>query len=303
MLKTNELSIVILSYNTKDLLNKCLLSVTKAIGKRQDIEIIVVDNASTDGSAQMVEQRYKSIEILRNKENLGFAGGNNIALKRCQSRFVLLLNSDTEILPEALDIMLEYMNNNLQVGAATCMIRLKNGQIDDACHRGFPTPWNAFCHFSGLGKLFPLSTLLNGYHLGYQNLDKIHEIDACCGAFMMIRQVVGQKLNWLDEDYFFYGEDLDFCYRVKQNGWKIIFNPEASIVHWKGVSSGMKETSSEITTADKETKKRAVSASIQAMKLFYQKHYVKKYPRILTKAILVGINLLEQNRLKSLEAK
>jgi len=301
MLKNKELSIVILNFNTKDLLNKCLLSVTKAIDKRQDIEIIVVDNASTDGSTEMVEQRYKSIEILRNKENLGFAAGNNIALRKCQSRFVLLLNSDTEISPETLDIMLEYMKNNPQVGVATCLVRLKNGQIDDACHRGFPTPWNAFCHFSGLGKIFPLSPLLNGYHLGYQNLDKIHEIDACCGAFMMIRQEVGQKLNWLDEDYFFYGEDLDFCYRVKQNDWKIIFNPDVSILHWKGVSSGMKETSKEITTADLDTKKKALMASTQAMKIFYQKHYLQKYPKILTYAVLAGIDLLEKRRMSKLK--
>lgn len=303
MSKINELSVVILSYNTKDLLNKCLLSVTRAIGKREDIEIIVVDNASTDGSIEMVEQRYKDVRILRNKKNLGFASGNNRALKKCQSRFVLLLNSDTEILPETLDVILKYMNNNTHVGVATCLIKLKNGQIDDACHRGFPSPWNALCHFSGLGKIFPQSVIFNGYHLGYQNLDKIHEIDACCGAFMMIRLEVGQKLKWLDEDYFFYGEDLDFCYRVKQLGWKIIFNPETSIIHWKGVSSGMKETSRDITKADEETKRKAVSASTQAMKLFYQKHYVQKYPRILTKAVLAGINFLEQKRLSDLKMK
>lgn len=300
----NKLSIVILSYNTKDLLNKCLLAVTKAIGKREDIEIIVIDNASTDGSAQMVEQRYKGlpagkagIKIVRNKENLGFAAGNNVALKKCQSQYVLLLNPDTEISLETLEIMLNYLDKNPQVGVATCLVKLVSGKIDDACHRGFPTPWNAICHFSGLGKLFPQSVIFNGYHLGYQNLDKIHEIDACCGAFMMVRQEVGQKLNWLDEDYFWYGEDLDFCYRVKQAGWKIIFNPETSILHWKGASSGMKEESKSVTTASLKRKKVAVISSTEAMKIFYQKHYVQKYPKFVTKAVIYAIGLLARRRL------
>lgn len=299
MLKVSELSVIILNYNTKDILKRCLLSVTKAIGSRDDIEITVVDNCSNDKSAEMIRKDFPKVNLIINKKNLGYAAGNNIALRKCQSRFVLLLNPDTEIFPDTLKIMLEYMNRNTQVGAATCMVKLKNGQIDDACHRGFPTPWNALCYFSGLGKIFPQSVIFDGYHLGYRELNKIHEIDACCGAFMMIRQELGQKLNWLDEDYFFYGEDLDFCYRAKQNGWKIIFNPETSILHWKGVSSGMKEASSSVATANKETKKRAIMGSIQAMKIFYQKHYLKKYPSILTKIVLFGISLLEQNRLKT----
>lgn len=300
MSKTNKLSIVILSYNTEKLLNDCLNSVIKAIGERKDIEIIVVDNCSSDNCVGMVKNNFSQVKIIENKENLGFAAGNNLALTKCLSSYVLLLNPDTEISSNTLEVMLGYMDNNPKVGISTCFVKLKNGKIDDASHRGFPTPWNALCHFSGLGKIFPNSVLFNGYHLGYQNLDKIHEIDACCGAFMLIRQEVGKKLKWLDEDYFFYGEDLDFCYRAKEDGWKIMFNPETSILHWKGAASGMKELSQEITTASSETKKRAVLASTDAMKIFYQKHYIQKYPQVLTKIILFGIDFIEARRLSKL---
>jgi GT2 family glycosyltransferase len=301
MSKTNKLSIIILSYNTEELLNKCLNSVFTAIGGRKDIEVIVVDNCSSDNCVGVVKNNFSQVQIIENKKNYGFAAGNNLALNKCLSPYVLLLNPDTEISPNTLEVMLNYMDNNPKVGISTCCVKLKNGEIDDACHRGFPTPWNAFCHFSGFGKIFPYSLLFNGYHLGYQNLDMIHEIDACCGAFMMVRQEVGNKLKWLDEDYFFYGEDLDFCYRAKEAGWKIIFNPETSILHWKGAASGMKETSQEITTASRETRKKAILASTNAMKIFYQKHYVQKYPQILTKIIIAGIDLLAARRISKLK--
>ena len=129
------------------------MSVVKAIGKREDIEIIVVDNCSSDKSVEMVKKNFPEVKLILNEKNLGFAAGNNVALRKMLKVVLsLLLNSDTEIFPETLEVMLEYMNNNPQVGIATCKINLKNGQIDDACHRGFPTPWNAFCHFSGLRK-------------------------------------------------------------------------------------------------------------------------------------------------------
>lgn len=301
MPNNNELSVVILNYNTKTLLKKSLETLFNSLREVYGVRVIVVDNASTDDSVNWLKENYPQVEVIKNSKNLGFAAGNNVALKKCQSAFILLLNPDTELSVETVKIMLDYMKKNPEVGVSTCRINLKNGLLDDACHRGFPTPWNAFCHFSGLGRIFPQSKLFNGYHLGYQNLNKIHEIDACCGAFMFVRKEVGRKLNWFDEDYYWYGEDLDFCYRIKQTGAKIIYNPQTSILHWKGAASGMKKASEKITTADDATKKRAVLASIEAMKIFYQKHYVKKYPKFLNRLVMIGINFLEQRRLSKLK--
>ena len=151
--------------------------------------------------------------------------------------------------------MIEFMDENENAGASTCKIIMPNGEIDDASHRGFPTPWNAFCHFSGLAGIFPKSKLFSGYNLGWKDFSKAHEIDALAGAFMLVRISAGEEAGWWDEDYFFYGEDIDFCYKLKQRGWKIYYLPEVSIRHFKGVSSGIKGVSKKITTASKETKK------------------------------------------------
>jgi len=245
----------------------------------------------------MIKKKFPNVNLISSKKNLGFAAGNNLGIKMAVGEYVLLLNPDTEIEINTFKIMIDYLKSNPKVGAATCRVELKNGKLDDACHRGFPTPWNAFCHFSGISQLFPNSCFLNGYHLGYQNLDKIHEIDSCAGAFLLVRKEIGDSINWLDEDYFWYGEDLDFCYRVKQKGWKIMYVPIIKILHWKGASSGIRQESKNISNASLETRKKAVMASTQAMRLFYQKHYLKKYPSIITGFVLFGINYLEKRRL------
>ncbi|MDD5600060.1 MAG: glycosyltransferase, partial [Victivallaceae bacterium] len=172
-----------------------------------------------------------------------------------------------------------------------CRVTLPSGEIDDASHRGFPTPWNALCYFSGLSALFPLSDFFNGYHLGYRDMNTVHEIDACTGAFMMIRSFVGEKLGWLDEDYFWYGEDLDFCYRVKQAGYPAYYVPDVSITHFKGIASGIKKHSQSQSTADTKTKKRAQEARFAVMRLFYEKHYKEKYPLIIGLLVNWGISL------------
>lgn len=294
------LSILIVNYNTSELLHKCLLSIQRSRIGHFHYEIIIVDNASIDNSVEMIRKNFPEVNLVTSSKNLGFAAGNNLGVKKAKGEYVLLLNPDTEVKENTQRIMLEYLENNPRVGVATCKVELKNGKIDDASHRGFPTPWNALCHFSGIGKLFPKSVILNGYHLGYQNLDKIHEIDSCAGAFLMVRKEIGDSLNWLDEDYFWYGEDLDFCYRIKQQGWKVMYIPLTKILHWKGVSSGIRQESKKISSASLETRKRAVMASTQAMRLFYQKHYLKKYPSLVTGLVLFGINYLEKRRLSKI---
>jgi len=290
-----DLSIIIVSYNTKDFLKKCLESLNS------DDEIIVVDNNSSDGSVEMVKRiktsKTQNIKIIGNKKNLGFAKANNIGLRKSSGRYILFLNPDTIVQKDTLKTMIKFMDENPKVGAATCRVELTNGQLDQACHRGFPTVWNAFCYFSGLEKLFPKSKIFAGFSLSYLPLDKIHEIDSGVGAFLIVRREAGEPLGWFDEDYFWYGEDLDFCYRLKQKGWKIMFVPTTKIIHWKGAASGIKKHSQKISPAKKQTKIKATKASVKVMRIFFDKHYQKKYPRFVYWLVMLGISLLEKIRL------
>jgi len=308
--KKPDLSIVILNYNSGNFLKKCLESVGGAEKNGFEYEVIVVDNASSDESKNYLRNLKTSkslnpytaipLKLIFNKSNLGFAAGNNVGVKKANGRYILFLNPDTIVMPNTFREMIKFMDNNPRVGAATCRVELPSGQLDEACHRGFPTPWNAFCHFSGLEKLFPKRRIFAGYILGWKSLDRIHEVDSGSGAFLIVRREVGDKLNWWDEDYFWYGEDLDFCYRIKKAGWKIYFVPKVKIIHYKGVSSGIRKESQKIAVVDEKTRIRAIKASTQAMRIFYKKHYFDKYPRFLTWLVLKGIDILEKIRLKKL---
>jgi len=313
-MKKPDLSIVILNYNSGDFLRKCLESIGRAKKNGFEYEVIVVDNNSNDNSFKKIRnpknpkfeirnklkiQNIKLI-LIKNEINLGFAAGNNVGVKKAEGRYLLFLNPDTVVMPNTFKEMIKFMDSNSQVGAATCRVELPNGRLDEACHRGFPTPWNAFCHFSGLEKLFPRSRVFAGYVLGWERLNKVHEIDSGTGSFLVVRKEVGDKLNWWDEDYFWYGEDLDFCYRIKKAGWKIYYVPKVKIIHYKGVSSGIRKESQKLAKANKETRIRAIKASTQVMRIFYKKHYFNKYPRFLTWLVLKGINILEKIRLKKL---
>lgn len=288
------LSIIIVNFNTWRFLEKCIESIYKNTSDL-DFEIIVVDNASTEKFriAKRAPDLEFRIKLIRNKKNVGFARANNQGIKQAKGDYILLLNPDTLIPSKTLFRMIKFMEENPKAGIATCRVNLADGKLDDACHRGFPTPWNALCQFSGLSNIFPKSSLFNGYHLGYCDLDKTHEIDACAGAFMLMRREAGKQVKWLDEDYFWYGEDLDFCYRVKKEGWKIMFVPNVQITHYKGVSGGIKNHSQHITTAARETRLIATRARFDVMRIFYEKHYKDKYPRWLTWLVLGGIKIKE----------
>ncbi len=285
-----KLSIIIVNFNTAKFLQNCIKSIIANAGNL-NFEIIVVDNASTE--KLKVKSEKLKVKIILNKKNMGFAVANNQGIRQARGEYILLLNPDTLIEKRTLPEMIDFMEGNPNVGAVTCRVNLENGKLDDASHRGFPTPWNSFCHFSGLGKIFPKSKLLNGYHLGYCDLDKIHEIDACAGAFMIIRKQAGEQVSWLDENYFWYGEDLDFCYRLKKAGWKIMFVPKAAITHYKGVSGGIKEHSQHLTTATGETRLLATKARFEVMRIFYEKHYKDKYPKWLAWLVIGGIRIKE----------
>lgn len=295
-----DLSIIILSYNTKNLTKKCLESVFQAVKelKRRRIEVIVVDNASTDGSVEEIENFKSEIEIpncefkiIFNKKNLGFAKGNNLGLKKASGKYILFLNSDTEIFPNALKETIDFMESDSKIGAMTPKTLLFSGKMDSDCHRGFPTPWASITYFLGLEKLFPKSKIFGQYHKFFLDLSKTHEIDAGFGTFMVVRKEVVNQVGGWDENYFFYGEDLDYFYRIKQAGWKVMFYSKPLLRHHKGASSGLRSESRKISKPDRQTRIKAAKASIQAMEIFYKKFYKDKYPRWITFGVLLGIKV------------
>lgn len=292
--------IVILSYNTKELLRDCIRSIKKSELEGITYEIVVVDNASRDGSAEIVRKEFPDITLIANKENIGYSKGNNLGVQEAKGRYIVFLNADTLVYARTIKTMIRFMDEHQEAGAATCKVLLPNNNLDDSCHRGFPTPWNALYHFSGLSRIFPRSRIFAGYSLRFLDLDKTHEIDSCSGAFIIVRRQAGEEIGWWDEDFFWYGEDLDLCFRLKERGWKIYFVPTVKILHYKGVSGGIKSISQHLTRATKETRLRATRARFEAMKIFYKKHYVDKYPKIITWLVMQGINFKHRLSLRSL---
>lgn len=286
-----DLSIIILNYNTRELLRECLESVQKSNTCGFFFETIVVDNASIDGSVEMVEEEFPWVKLIKSRKNLGFAGGCNLGLREARSRYILFLNSDTEIVPEAFKKMINFMDRNPRVGVSTPKTMLFSGEMDPDCHRGFPTPWASICYFLGLEKLFPKSKFFGQYHKFYLNLGQPHEIDAGFGTFMFVRRkALDQVGNW-DESYFFYGEDLDLCYRIKKAGWKIMFYPESLVTHHKGASSGLRRESKDVSQANREIRIKVAKASIKAMEIFYKKFYKDKYHAWVTLLVILGIKV------------
>jgi GT2 family glycosyltransferase len=291
-----ELSVVILAYNVRQLLEDCLDSVFKNKKKNDNWEVIVVDNDSKDGTVAAVRKNYPQVKVITSDRNLGFAAGNNLARQLFErADYVLFLNPDTVVLDGAIKKSMQFMKEHPKAGALTCRADLPNGKMDYSCKRGLPTLWNSFAYFSGLAKLFPESPVFAGYSATYLPDDQINEIECGSGTFFMIRQRAGRQVGWWDTDYFWNGEDVEFCYRLREAGWKIYFYPEARIIHYKGSSSGLWSTAK--IKVSRETKILAAQSATRAMRIFYSKHYAPKLPWFLRWFIFLGINLLEKMRL------
>ena len=304
-----DLSIIILTYNTKDITFDAVKSIEEnykdevSSGK---YEVIVADNKSTDGTLELFQQyqkrtKIRTFHIVDNGGNLGFSKGNNKGVPYTKGRYVLFLNPDTIVYKDTLNYMIDFMDFHPEAGSASCKLINKDGQIDFNCHRGFPTPWNAFCYFSGLQRLFPKSKIFAGYTKGWKDLNSSHEVDAIEGAFMIMPREVGEKVGWWDEDYFFYGEDLQFCYDIKKLGYKVYYVGEKNIMHIGGVASGIKKKAQGITTANIETKKRLQKERFNSMRMFYKKNYKNKYPQLVYFLIDKAIAYLENRTLAKLK--
>jgi len=285
----NELAIIIVNYNTKQLLDDCLASIYRADAPKGGLQVVVVDNGSVDDSVAMVNSKYPSIITIKNSENLGFAKANNIGFTAIDARVVLFLNSDTVIKRYSLVKPLKYLNAHPKVGAVTIKLYLQDGSLDYDNHRGFPTPWTSASKFLGLAKLFPRSTFFNSYHLGFQKLSKIHQIPVAAGSYLMMPSKLFKSIGMWDETYFFYGEDIDLCFRINEAGYKIIYYPKVSTLHLRGASSGLRKENAKNAVSTKANKIKVAKASAEAWKIFYKKFYSRRYPFFITALVLSGI--------------
>lgn len=287
----NELAVVIVNYNTEQLLDDCLGSIYKADKPRGGLQVVVVDNGSVDGSTKMVEKKYPQVILVKSKDNLGFAKANNVGVDKIDAKYVLFLNSDTVVKRYSLVKPLKYIKNHPKVGAITIKLFLKDGSIDYDNHRGLPTPWVAFCKLFGLSALFPQSTFFNGYHLGFKNINRIHSIPVAAGSFMIMPTKLFIDIGKWDDTYFFYGEDIDLCYRITQAGYRIIYYPKVNTLHLRGASSGLRKESRSIAVSSKENRIKVARSSTKAWEIFYKKFYTNKYPKIITWIVLGGIKI------------
>jgi GT2 family glycosyltransferase len=282
-----DLSIVIVTYNGREGALQTLDSFQRAIDAdpAHRYEVIVVDNASWDGVADAVAELSRApldVCLIRNSENLGYAKANNIGFEASSGRYLLFSNPDIQVDEQTLPTLLSLMDSRPQVGACTPYLELvKTGGIDWGAHRGFPTPWASFTYMSGLARLFRssrrLSRIFGRYHLLDRDLTREHPVDAIRGGFFFVRREVFEEAGRWDEDYFMYGEDLDLCFMIKERGHSIMFYPQAWARHYHGLTTGLKAHSQELSSVDAEARVKAYAAFYDTMKIFYDKHYRRRY--------------------------
>jgi hypothetical protein len=288
-MKKPELSILIVNYNTPQLTIACLTSIVTAKTQHDAWEVIVIDNGSTDSSVQELHTYISRneveewIRVLALPKNIGFAGGNNRGIEKSKGETILLLNSDTEVEKDSIQLAISQLHQDKQTGVVGGYLYVPSGIMDPACHRGFPTPYAAFFYFIGLERLFPHSHVFGKYHQGYKGYDTIHSVDAISGAFFMIKKSVIDVVGLLDESFFMYGEDLDWAYRIKEHGWNIVFDPQVKVLHKKKQSGR--------SHSDKKIKKVTQYHFYSTMKQFYHKHYEKNYPRLVTNVVYAVLDM------------
>ncbi len=275
MKQKRKISIAIVSYNVREFLYQCLLSVSRA-SANLEAEILIVDNASVDGSVQMVKQNYPAARLIENKQNVGFAAANNQALKQATGEFFVMLNPDTIVQEDTFEKLISFFDKTPDAGIAGCKILNPDGSFSVDSRHSIPSPMTALWKMFGLNRLFPGSKIFGRYNMTYLDADEIAPVDAISGSFMMFRNNVFLEAGGLDEDYFMYCEDIDLCYRVAHNGWKVYYVPETNIIHYKGES----------------TKKNNIDYVInfnRSLYLFYKKHFHRQYLSLFRWFILLGV--------------
>ena len=253
-----KLSVVIVNYNVKYFLEQCLHSLEQAAAGISH-EVIVVDNASTDGSTAYITSRFPNIKWMACRENNGFSKGNNIAIAQAKGEYILMLNPDTIVTKEAIEGCMEFMDAHANAGACGVYMLRTDGTFAPESRRALPTPFVSFCKMSGLSKLFPKSRTFGRYYMQYLDKEKTTPIEIISGAYMMLRNKTIKKTGALDEDFFMYGEDIDLSYRILKAGYSNYYLP-VRILHYKGESTN-------------KSSYRYVHTFYRAMQLFFKKHY------------------------------
>ncbi len=285
--RSTDVGIVIVNWNTRDLLRECLQSL-QASDPSVIRQVVVVDNASSDDSVAMVRAEFPLVGIIVNPINGGFSQANNLGLKALgfgksgasastAPRYALLLNPDTVLPPDALRKMIDRMDADPKIGIAGPRLTMLNGKLDLACRRSFPTPEISLWRMTGLSKLFPKSRRLGRYNMTYLDEHLETEVDCVVGAFMMVRREAIAQVGLLDEAFWMYGEDIDWAFRIKQAGWKVLYYPKVTVLHVKRAASRLNP--------------RARLEFQRASLIFYRKHYAATTPRLLHLAVLMGLLL------------
>lgn len=330
-----NLAIIIVNYNTHELLAHCLQSV---YASRTDapFHVIVVDNSSSDGSADLVRSRFPQAALILSDRNGGFGYANNLALRwlsrqptlpqfgsqggslieigpaeRKQPRaevalrgnpaysfpcdYVLFLNPDTVLPPDALDVTINFLETHKDAAIVGPKMVKPDGSLDLACRRSFPTPASSFFKLTGLSKLFSRHPLVAHYNMTYLHDDETAEVDSVMGAYMLVRGSALAQAGLFDERFFMYGEDLDLSFRIKARCWRVFYYPAVTVLHHKGASS-------------RKQSERSIREFYKAMRIFYGKHYAHRQPGLINAVIHLGITLrgalaLSQNALRTTERK
>jgi GT2 family glycosyltransferase len=269
------LDVIVVPYNCRDLLRACLRSLERHPPSAGDMHVHVVDNASADGTPEMVREEFPGAALHALDDNVGFSAANNVVLRSSRAPFALLLNPDTEVTDGALDYMLELMRGRPDVGMSGCRLVRPDGSFDHAAKRSFPTPLSALAHFTGVGRRSE-GQALGGYRAPDLGEHDAGEVDAVNGAFMLVRREAVEQVGLLDEGFWLYMEDLDWCYRFGQAGWKVFYDGGATVLHVKGGAAGSRRAA------------RQNIAFHRGMGRFYRKHQAAEH-RLLAPAVYAGI--------------
>jgi len=285
---TPDVSVIIVNYNVREFLIQTLQSVRDAATKL-NVEIIVVDNNSVDDSVEEVRNQFPEVILIANDENIGFGRANNVGIRQAAGRYLLILNPDTIIREDTLEVLVSFMDEHADAGAAGCRIINPDGSFARESRRSFPTAEVAFYRMSGLSRLFPKSKKFGRYNLSYLPEDEVAEIDALSGSCMMVRREAlinsepGRSnsngriaAGLFDEAFFMYGEDLDLCFRMQKSGWKIFYVPYTEIIHYKGEST-------------KKGDLQYVRHFYGAMLLFIEKHFDSDKSKFVKSLLRAGI--------------
>ncbi|MFL5873329.1 MAG: glycosyltransferase family 2 protein [Solirubrobacterales bacterium] len=271
-----ELEVVIVSHGAEALLRRCLRSLEAHPVAAGEMRVTVVDSGSPDATPEMVEREFPSVRLLR-RDNIGFSAANNVVLREDEARAVLLLNPDTEVYAGTLDAGLARLRSDPEVGMVGVKLVTESGELDHACKRSFPTPLSALAHFSGIGRGEGSGDALSQYRATHLGDDEPGEVDAVNGAFMLCRAEAVREVGLLDEGYWLYMEDLDWCHRFWDAGWKVFYEPAGTALHVKGGSS-----------ASRRAPKQEI-AFHRGMGRFYRRFDAPQSNPLLNAAVYAGI--------------